>query len=270
MGLQHTTYKNTAIRFKKEGKGSTIVLLHGFMENSDIWDAYAKRLSEMHHVVSIDLLGHGKSGLLSEVHTMEEQAEMVKFVLDQCGVRNCVMIGHSMGGYVTLAFADRFPAMLAGFGLFHSTAFADSEEKKEERRRTAEVVRKNHKTYVSEQVPNLFAAENIDKYKDRVEAMKEMGRNMEAQGITAAILGMRERTDKSDVLRNSTVPVLFIWGKKDSVLSLDKNIPLASLPAHSVTTILANVGHVGFVEAEEECYHAVKSFSEMCFDIRAV
>ena len=123
-------FKGAKIHFTDTRKGRCIVLLHGFLESMEIWNEYVKLLSKRYRVICIDLPGHGKSENIGYVHTMELMADCVKEVLYSLQITKCVMIGHSMGGYVTLAFAEKHERNLRGFALFHSHAAPDSEEKK--------------------------------------------------------------------------------------------------------------------------------------------
>ena len=126
------TYKNTTIRYHISGKGAAVVLLHGFLEDLTLWDTITPVLSKRNRVVAIDLLGHGKSDNLGYIHTMEEQAEMVKAVLKHLKLRKYTFIGHSMGGYISLAFTKIYPDSVKGICLMNSTAEADTKEKKDE------------------------------------------------------------------------------------------------------------------------------------------
>ena len=101
---QNIKYKNISIRFREEGEGEPIILLHGYLESLNIWDEFLEELSKRFRVVSIDLLGHGKTGNIGQIHTMDMMADAVNFVLVHLDISKCTMIGHSMGGYVTLAF----------------------------------------------------------------------------------------------------------------------------------------------------------------------
>ncbi len=127
MNLQ---YKHINIHYTDKGKGTAIVLLHGFLENSTMWKPFISRLSKKNRVITIDLLGHGKTECLGYVHTMEDMAEAVKAVLSKLRLRRVVVIGHSMGGYVALAFVEKYSNNVKGLCLMNSTATADSEEKK--------------------------------------------------------------------------------------------------------------------------------------------
>ena len=153
-------HKNSTINFTSTGKGSVVVLLHGFLENSTMWNTTVAQLSKKYRVVCIDLLGHGKTDNLGYVHSMEEQAEMVKAVLNCLHLRKYVLVGHSMGGYIALAFAKLFPSNLKGLCLMNSTALPDTEEKKINRDRGICAVKQNHKTFIRIAIPMLFTKEN--------------------------------------------------------------------------------------------------------------
>jgi pimeloyl-ACP methyl ester carboxylesterase len=262
---KNLVYKTAQVRIKSQGQGNAVVLLHGFLESLDIWSSLQDVLSQGNRVLSIDLLGHGKTGVLSDVHTMEDNAEMVKFVLESEGVKDCVCIGHSMGGYVTLALADLYPSLLRGFGLFHSSAFADTEEKKEERKRSAEIALKDHRHYVNELIPKLFFPGNAHKFAKEIESVRQIGLSTQPSGIAAALRGMALRRDRTDILKSAAVPVKFIFGKEDPVLPFEKVFMLAGLPAVSQATVLAGCGHMGYIEAFKECRYGLQGFLQLCF-----
>src|SRR5690606_14377497 len=123
-------FKNISVNYTDTGKGSAVVLLHGFLENSKMWDDFTGELSKKHRVVTIDLLGHGKTQPLNYVQTMEDNAEMVLAVLHELRIRKAVLVGHSMGGYVALAFADLFPEIVKAVALINSTSKPDNHERK--------------------------------------------------------------------------------------------------------------------------------------------
>lgn len=164
---KHFEIKNKKIYYKIEGNGKTIVLLHGFPFSLNLWDDLSRELSNEFKVLTIDLPGFGDSECLSEVHSMSLMAQVIKAALDINNISKCILLGHSMGGYVTLEFADKYPEMLKGFGLIHSHALPDTKEGKENRNRVIEAVKKNHKNFVSSFIPELFAPHNIEKCKKR-------------------------------------------------------------------------------------------------------
>ena len=142
--MKSILYKNTAISYSDTGKGTAVVLLHGFLENKKMWDDYIPVLSQKNRVITIDLLGHGDSECLGYIHSMEENAQVVRSVLTHLRIRKAVFIGHSMGGYVALAFADLYPNSIKGLVLLNSTAKADSAERKKNRDRAIVAVKQNY------------------------------------------------------------------------------------------------------------------------------
>ena len=163
------TYKGISISYSVSGQGKTITLLHGFLEDLTMWDTITPILSKRNRIITIDLLGHGKSENLGYIHTMEEQAEMVKALLKHLKLRKYTFIGHSMGGYISLAFAEIYPDSVKGICLMNSTAEADTKEKKTNRDRAIKAVKHNHKIFVKMSIPNLFSEENRINFKDEIE-----------------------------------------------------------------------------------------------------
>ena len=170
----HFFYHDKKIYYKIEGKGKAIVLLHGFLEGLYVWEDYMKELSKNYTVLTIDLPGHGDSECISEVHDMTMMSEVVASAIYINNISQCILIGHSMGGYVMLKFADKYPNLLKGFGLLHSHALPDSEEGKANRNRVIEIVSKNHKNFISQFFPELFASANVSKFKKEIDKLNLM------------------------------------------------------------------------------------------------
>ena len=263
--IRFTEFRKTKVRYSDKGKGRVIILLHGFLESLEVFEEFSDKLSKTFRVISIDLPGHGQTPTIGYVHSMELMAECAKTVLDSLGLRKYVVVGHSMGGYVALAFAELFPKNVSGLCLFHSTAMPDSDEKKKDRDRVAEIVMKDHTQFVSDLIPKLFAKENIPLFKDEVAKAKTIAMNTPKEGIVAALKGMKERPSRELVLKNIKCPVLFIIGKQDVILAWENLLLLASLPKKSFNTVLEHAGHMGFYEAPEETFKSLKKFFGMCF-----
>ena len=258
-------FKKIKVRYSDKGKGRTIVLLHGFLESLEVFNKFSDNLSKRFRVISIDLPGHGYTPSIGYMHSMELMAECVKAVLDSLGVRKYAIVGHSMGGYVALAFAELFSKNVSGLCLFHSTAMPDSEEKKKDRDRVAEIVMNDHAQFVSDLIPKLFAKENLTILKDQVSKAKTIALNTSKEGIVAALKGMKERPSRELILKNIKCPVLFIIGKQDVILAWENLLLLAGLPKKSFQLVLEHAGHMGFYEAPHEAFKILKKFSGMCF-----
>lgn len=257
-------YKNAEINYTVSGQGAVIVLVHGFVESLHIWNELIPVLNKKYKVIAIDLPGHGKSQLLANEISIDEMAQTVHKVLEQENAEKGVMVGHSMGGYVTMAYADLFPGYLRGICLFHSSAGADTEEKKADRLRAVEAVKKDHKDFVISLVTKLFKEGNEQKFEEASAALKSIAKNTSSTSVIASLVAMRNRPDRSPTLSKVEYPVLFIWGKNDNVLSLDAVFPQAKLPAVAQVLILGDAGHLGFIESQRETFHTIEKFAEFC------
>ena len=211
-------YKNINVSFSDTGKGITVVLLHGFLENQLMWNDLIPELLLKNRVVTIDLLGHGQTDCLSYVHTMEDQADMVQAVLHELKIRKAIFVGHSMGGYVALAFAELYPDHMKGLFLLNSTSRADSDERKINRDRAIVCVKQNYGAFVSMSIANLFAEDNRERLAKEIEKVKEQALKTPLQGIVAALEGMKIRKDREVILHFAPYPMQLVLGQKDGVL----------------------------------------------------
>ncbi len=263
---KHIKFRGGNLNYRITGQGSGLVFLHGFLEDYTIWNDFADRLSDRFNVIQVDLPGFGKSEVIDDVHTMTLMATAVKHVMDHENMDQCIMTGHSMGGYVTLAFAELFPETLKGLVLFHSHAAADDEQGKQNRNRTIEIVKKDHKNFIISFIPLLFAVENVERFSKEVKLLQKLAIKTSSEAVVAALAGMRDRADRRELLSKLDIPVLFIIGKQDSRISLDTILPQLSLPKNCEAIILDNVGHMGFIEAEGITYASLEHFIERNLD----
>lgn len=260
-------FKGGNIHYQDSGSGNAIVLLHGFLESMKIWDFFATALSGSFRVISVDLPGFGKSENISPVHTMELMAQCVKAVLHELSVPECVMVGHSMGGYTALSFALQFPEMLKGLLLFHSQAGADSPEAKANRERATAVVRAEHHLYIKNFIPTLFASGNVKIYFKEIEELMDDADSVSKETIVAALEGMKMRNDSQHLLSDLDIPICFIIGKNDSRIHYREVLYQASLPKHSEVLLLGDTGHMGFIEAKETTFRVLRDFCRRCYDL---
>ena len=263
--MKNIDFRGKKIFFSDSGKGKTIVLLHGFTETSKIWESFKDELSEAYRVIVIDLAGHGKSEVVEPVHSMELQADIVYEVLDSRKIKKCLMVGHSMGGYVTLAFAAKYPEMLKGIALFNSHPFPDSAVDKKNRERTIKIVEQDNFSFVANFIPSLFP-ENVRKiFVKEINDLIKRAKEIPKEGIIAALEGMKIRKNQSSLLKSIQVPVLFIIGLKDPKAPLDKLWKMVSLPPLAECLILRDAGHMGYLEAPKETLGMIKGFARKVF-----
>ena len=258
-------FQSKKIFFADKGEGKCIVLLHGFTESSKIWKEFSRKLSKKYRVVTIDLPGHGRSECLDGCHDMDLQAEVVYAVLRKLKTGKCLMVGHSMGGYVSLAFAAKYPEMLTGFCLFHSHCFADSHEEQENRNRTIRIVHEDKFSFVSQFIPQLFPLDVHKKFSKEIKKLVSEASEMPREGVIAALEGMKIRPDRVELLMTTALPVLFIIGLKDPKAPLSRLWEMITMPAHSESLILRNCGHMGYIEAPEETLAAIRGFARKVF-----
>ncbi len=252
-------FKSINVSFTDEGKGKAVVFLHGFLGAKEVWKSFSKDLSKTQRVITIDLLGHGSTDCLSYVHTMEEMAEAVQAVLTHLKLRKYFLVGHSLGGYVSLALAELNPDNIKGLVMFHSSARADDAQKKHDRDRVIRIVKMSPELFIGEAVPNLFNLEQKPN-KRGIAIYKKMALSISKQAIIAALEGMKNRVDREIVLKFSPFPVLFFIGEKDNILESNELLEQSELPEKGSHLFLKNVGHMGFFEAKKETYDALKEF----------
>ena len=236
--------------FESFGSGDPLVLLHGFLESSIIWKDFIPELSKNRQVVVIDLPGQGKSDVVAEVQTMELQAEAVNEVVKKLNIQKASFIGHSMGGYIGLAFLEKYPEKVERIMLLNSTTEADSEERKEVRDRSAELVKRNKKAYVSMAISNLTTPENSGKFASELQFLKDHVSEFPTGGITANLRGMKIRTDKTEVLRRFEGRKIWVTGKQDPLLDFNTIMELAE-GIGSEFHLFPN-GHLSSIEDKEK------------------
>ena len=243
-------FQNTSIYYSTKGTGNPLVLLHGFLESSKIWEPFIAGLAVKRQVVCIDLPGHGRSGIIGEVHSMELMAEVVKAVMDHLEISSATILGHSMGGYVTLAFCEKFPQNTSGIILMNSTPVEDTAEKKINRDRSVEVVKRNKKAYIDAAISGLVTPENNIKFKAEIDELKDHANTFPTNGITAALLGMKIRTNKTEVLKKFNKLKIMVSGKNDPIMPYNQSVLIAE--ECNCKFLFMPDGHLSYLENSAE------------------
>ena len=245
----------SSLHFHEEGDGFPLVFIHGFCETLEIWKAFVKPLSKNFHVFTIDLPGFGKSEILPAPFSIDQVADSVAVWLIENKISKSILVGHSLGGYVTLALAERHPGLLKGLGLFHSTSFADTEEKIENRNRVIEFVRKNGVApYIDTFVPGLF----FDKGNKAIAEVHRIAMQTQETTLTAYAQAMRDRPDRSFILRNHEIPKFLIAGAEDTIIPPASSLKMAEIGQNCRFYELRGVAHMGLFEAENQCQEAIR------------
>lgn len=265
MNIKNSYFQGKKIRYSDEGEGNVLVLIHGFIERIEIWNEFSHELSKNYRVICIEIPGHGESEVIASVQTMELMAEMVYEILRKIRVENFVLVGHSMGGYVGLAFAEKYPDMLKGLGLFHSQALEDTVQAKLGRDRAIEIIKLNKEGFIFNFIPDLFAECNREIYKEEIINLQEGAKTLTGEALIACLQGMKERTDKLLLLMEIDVPVMFIAGKEDSRAPINTIMAQSVIPSHSQILVLGDCGHMGYIEKRKETMNFVAQFVKSCF-----
>jgi len=252
------SYKNIPIHYTVSGKGAAVVLLHGFLENITMWQSLEEILNMRYKVICVDLLGHGQTENLGYVHTMVQMAEVVKEVLNSLNIRRSFLVGHSMGGYVALAFADLYPDHVKGLVLLNSTARPDTEEKKIGRDRAIAMVKENYKSFVRNSIPLLFRSTSRNLYAEEIARVKKEALTTSKQGIIAALEGMKIRLDREALLHFGPYPSLMILGEKDPVLNYEELV--AQTKNAKAQVVALENGHMSLIEDKATTENAILQF----------
>lgn len=253
---------DTALHVCDSEKGDkTVVLLHGYLENMLVWEEFIPLLYKSVRVVTLDVPGHGISEVKGEVHTMEWLADTVAAAIRGLGVERAFVVGHSMGGYIASALCERHPEVVEGVVLLHSTPNADSDEKRKNRDREIALVRSGKKELLARTAPEAgFAECNRKRLQPAIDDLAEMVHLTEDEGIVALLAGMRDRADRNEVLRSSSIPQLFVFGRKDGYISVEVGERLAAEHPQAEVVWMAESGHMSFIEEPQRCAEALLDF----------
>ncbi len=251
-------FKNSTISFTDSGKGAAVVLLHGFLENNTMWESIIPVLSKNRRVIAVELLGHGETDAIGYVHSMELMAEAVEAVLKSLRIRRVTLIGHSMGGYVALAFAEKHSEKIKGLCLMNSTSLADDEDRKALRARANKMVQNNFENMVRMSFTNLFSEHSRTAFKSELTLALKEALQTSVQGYMACQEGMRIRANRMAVLKNNGFKKLIIIGKKDSVLDYETSLKEAE--DVGAETVVFNEGHMSHIENKSELIDALQQF----------
>ncbi|UED73357.1 alpha/beta fold hydrolase [Brevibacillus sp. DP1.3A] len=247
------------IAYVEEGTGESLVLIHGFCGSSSYWHKLVPLLSKTNRVIAIDLRGHGNSSAPDESYSMERFADDLALFVDELGLAKIHLFGHSLGGYVTLAFANQYADKLASFGLIHSTPYPDDDTAKANRDKGADNIRQNGmEPFIKALVPKLFAPSHVETMREEVQLAKEIGFATNPVGAIQTLIAMRDRADRNHVLQETTLPVLLVAGTEDQIIPSEKTFTVDKNNVEQV--LLPDVGHMGMVEAPEKMAEAFKSF----------
>ncbi len=235
------------IFFREQGEGTPILLIHGFCETHEIWDGFDKKLSNYGRVISIDLPGFGNSPLPTEPVAIDLIADILLSWLKENKIEEPALVGHSLGGYVVLAMAERDPELCKKIVLFHSSVFADSEEKKANRDKIVDFVTKNGVApFIQTFVPSLF----YNKQNTQIDRVKSISSQTQIKTLIEYTKAMRDRPSREEFFKRYPYQTFIIAGEKDEIIQLETSEKMASMSLKSVFLALPQTGHMGMIESE--------------------
>lgn len=247
---------------EQDSNKAILVLLHGFCGSSAYWEKVVPQLEQHARVIVPDLRGQGRSSASSEeVYPMEMYADDLAEMLEQLNINGICLLGHSLGGYIALSFAERHKDKLKAFGLIHSTPLADSEAAKENRdNMIASVTNNGLSTFIDGLIPKLYASRNRAIMSEQMDWTKRIGYTTSVTGAIGAARGMKERPDRTSVLKQIDLPVLLLAGVDDEIIPVERTLIIDG--PHVTSVKLENAGHMGMIEQPEAFAHAVISFMD--------
>jgi pimeloyl-ACP methyl ester carboxylesterase len=247
------------------GSGEVLMLVHGFGESGDIWDLQREALSKDWRLLIPDLPGSGGSTLPEAGDfELEDHARCLLHILDREGIAACTMVGHSMGGYITLAFAESFPERLNAMGLFHSTALPDDEERKALRLRAIDFMERHGAgPFLREAIPNLYAQGFRERHPLEVDRHVEGSvLNLGARALVSYYKAMMRRPDRRNVLSGLGNPVLMVAGEEDKTIILKDALSQSALPNECHLHVWPGVAHMGMREAPDKTRKILSGFMD--------
>ena len=253
-------YKNSSIHYTVTGDGPALVLLHGFLETLEMWEDFVPEFSRSHQVICIDLLGHGQTDCIGYVHTMEDMADAVLAILNFLNIKKAHVVGHSMGGYVALALAQKSPQLFEGLCLMNSHFEADTKATNVLRQRANKMVETNFESVVRQSFANLFAPESRATYKQDYEDALQVALDTSVQGYIAGSEGMRLRPNRLEVFKKLDAKKLLILGKKDSLVNCENLI--RQIEHSDIDYTELSEGHMSHIENKSELSYFLLRFIE--------
>jgi pimeloyl-ACP methyl ester carboxylesterase len=253
-------YQNKKILYRKSGSGDPVMFVHGFGEDGTVWNDQVEFLKNKYQIITPDLPGSGRSEMINEM-SMEGIAEVLHSIIHEENISTCTVIGHSMGGYITLALVENYWNHVNAFGLFHSSAFADSEEKKETRKKGIDFIKQHGAfEFLKTATPNLFSPHSKEQMPNSIDEFIESLKSFSADALIAYYEAMMKRPDRTPVLKNTKNSVLFIAGEHDNAIPLEDVLKQCHLPEKSYFHLLKKSGHMGMMEETEKANRILEEF----------
>lgn len=253
------TFQEKKIYYRAIGKGKTpIILLHGFLHDNSMWNQFIEKSGNSLHCILFDLPGHGKSEIIQDV-TIDKMAEMLYAFIKENDFEQVTLLGHSLGGYVSLAFEDKYPSLLNKKILYHSSAYADSDEVKKKRNLWLKIIEKHPSMFVKNVIEYLYDAQSLLNFNEKVQEDIEKARLVGYAGYIEAIKAMRDRPNRFHLMK-SKIPTYFLAGKLDKIINEEVSKEHIAEIQNGNGFILENASHMSFVEDSENAFEKLRDY----------
>jgi pimeloyl-ACP methyl ester carboxylesterase len=247
--------------FYESGIGFPVVFIPGFCESNTIWKALSEDLSDEFRIICPDLPGFGQSPLPDNDFSLEEIGDQIVSWLKNLDIKQCIVIGHSLGGYISLEILRKHHDFVKAIGLFNSSAIGDSIEKKENRNKLIEFISGyGVGPFLKTFVPSLFYPETAEKHIKTINQISYEGSSIKQESVMKYAAAMRDRTDSIDLLKQYPDRILLISGEFDQNVPLDKSKEMAAIINADNSHIIPNSAHMSLFEQSELCYDAIRKF----------
>jgi len=248
----------STLPFDEYGSGPCTVLIHAFPFDRRMWKHVARPLAETRRVIVPDLRGFGHASSMPLARTLDEHAEDLVRLLDERAIDKASLVGLSMGGYIALAFAERYPSRLAQLVLCDSRATADSDAQKAARQQSMALVSSQGVSALYTALESrLFAPEPLP---TALDMMRAIATSQSRDAVLSALAAMRDRPDRSSVWSALTIPTLCIVGRHDAITPVSEMQALAERAHCGRCVVIENAGHLPNAEAPEALVSALDGF----------
>ena len=247
------------VAYRQEGNGDPVLLIHGFCGSSGYWNNIIDKLAQTYRVIALDLPGHGDSAMQENITEIDQYATFIKDFIDVLNIDKVTMFGHSLGGYITLAFAEKYSSRLKGFSLIHSTGYPDSKEAKKGRDASANKINtEGMEAFIDGLVPKLFSSKHLESHLKEITEVKKIGYTTSSGGAKNALIAMKNRKDRLEVIESTNLPVLLIAGEEDQLIPSEK--VFTANGKHITQILIHDAGHMSMYEAPKELIQAITEF----------
>jgi pimeloyl-ACP methyl ester carboxylesterase len=256
-------FRGEKLNYEIEGSGLPVILLHGFTEDRLIWEPVLYGIKKKYRWILPDLPGSGESPYNESLSSLKDFAEVLYAIIENENIQESVLIGHSMGGYISLAFAEKYPEKIKGLGLFHSSSYPDSSEKKEARSKNIQFIQKNGATpFIEQAIPGLFSEVYKAEHPEQIRKLTDRYANFSVKSLVQYLEAMKQRPATTVVLKSISKPVLFIIGEEDKAVPVKDQLEQCYLPRISYIHILTHTAHMGMIENTSLCNKLIDRFLE--------